>query len=58
MMADLYLAAIGAEPFSWGGANLDVDGSGRATYISALIKAANSDDYLDLIRFARGQDAS
>jgi hypothetical protein len=55
MMADLYLACIGAEPFSWGGANLDVEGSGRATYISALIKAAETYEYLDLIRFARGQ---
>jgi Fic-DOC domain mobile mystery protein B len=55
MMADLYLASIGAEPFTWGGANLDVDGSGRATYISALIKAADTDEYVDLVRFARGQ---
>jgi Fic-DOC domain mobile mystery protein B len=54
MMADLYLASIGAEPFTWGGANLDVDGSGRATYIAALIKAADTDEYVDLIRFARG----
>lgn len=58
MMADLYLASIGVDPFTWGGANLDIDGSGRARYISALIKAANSDDYVDLIRFARGQSAS
>ena len=58
MMADLYLTSIGADPFTWGGANLDVDGSGRATYIAALIKAAGSDDYTDLIRFARGQLAS
>jgi Fic-DOC domain mobile mystery protein B len=58
MMADLYLVSIGVEPFTWGGASLDVDGSGRATYISALIKAANTDDYVDLTRFARGQPAS
>jgi Fic family protein len=55
MMADLYLTSIGADPFTWGSANLDVDGSGRATYIAALIKAAGSDDYADLIRFARGR---
>lgn len=55
MMADLYLSCIGAEPFSWGGANLDVDGSGRATYISALIEAASTDEYGNLVRFARGQ---
>ncbi len=54
MMADLYLDSIGAEPFLWGGANLDIDGSSRAAYIAALIKAANADEYEDLIRFARG----
>lgn len=57
MMADLYLASIGAEPFIWGGARLDVDGSDRATYIAALIKAVDTDDYADLIRFARGRPA-
>ena len=54
LMADLYPTSIGAEPFPWGSANLDVDGSGRATYIAALIKAARLDDYVDLIKFARG----
>jgi Fic-DOC domain mobile mystery protein B len=54
MMADLYLTSIGAEPFPWGSANLDVDGSSRATYIAALIKAVRTDEYVDLIRFARG----
>ncbi len=58
MMADLYLTSIGAEPFTWGGTNLDVDGSGRATYISALIKAATTGEYADLVRFARGEPAS
>ncbi|HTA12247.1 MAG TPA: mobile mystery protein B [Solirubrobacteraceae bacterium] len=53
LMADLYLASIGAEPFSWGGASLDQDGTSRKAYISALIKASASDDYDDLIRFAR-----
>lgn len=55
MMADLYLTSIGADPFTWGGANLDIDGSGRATYIAALIKAADTDQYADLVRFARGR---
>lgn len=54
MMADLYLVSIGAEPFPWGGANLDIAGSSRAAYIAALIKAANADEYGDLIRFAHG----
>ena len=57
MMADLYLSSIGAEPFSWGGADLDVDGSGRARYIAALVKAATADEYEDLISFARGSAA-
>lgn len=57
LMADLYLVAIGREPFAWGSASLDVDGSVRATYIAALVKAASSEHYTDLIRFARGQMA-
>lgn len=57
MMADLYLTSIGAEPFTWGSTNLDVDGSGRATYIAALIKAADTDEYVDLVEFARGRAA-
>lgn len=44
LMADLYLTAIGAEPFTWG----------SAAYIAALVKAARTGDYADLIRFARG----
>ncbi len=58
MMADLYLLTIGAEPFTWGGANLGVDDSGRKTYIAALIKAVDNGDHADLIRFARGQAVS
>jgi Fic-DOC domain mobile mystery protein B len=54
LMADLYLTAIGDEPFTWGSTDLDTDGSGRAAYITALVKAAETDDYADLIRFARG----
>ncbi len=41
--------------FTWGGANLDADGSGRATYISALIEAVDADEYADLVLFARGK---
>src|ERR1700689_1605148 len=47
LMADLYLTSVGASPFMWGGTNLDVDGSGRAEYIAALVKAADTDDYAD-----------
>jgi Fic-DOC domain mobile mystery protein B len=55
LMADLYLISTGAAPFPWGGATLDVDGSDRAAYIAALVKAARTDDYEDLLRFARGR---
>lgn len=54
LIADLYLTSIGAQPFSWGGTSLDVDGSSRGAYITALVKAATDGDYSDLIRFARG----
>jgi Fic-DOC domain mobile mystery protein B len=53
LLADLYLTANGSRPFTWGGTNLDVDGSGRQEYIAALVKAADTDDYADLVRFAR-----
>jgi Fic-DOC domain mobile mystery protein B len=53
LLADLYLMAIGARPFTWGGANLDVDGSGRDRYIAALVTAVNTGDYMDLVQFAR-----
>jgi Fic-DOC domain mobile mystery protein B len=53
LMADLYLTTIGSKPFSWGGTNLGADGSGREEYIAALIKAVDTDDYADLVQFAR-----
>jgi Fic-DOC domain mobile mystery protein B len=53
MMADLYLVSIGAQPFTWGGSDLDVAGSVRARCIAALITAVNTDDYVELVRFAR-----
>jgi Fic-DOC domain mobile mystery protein B len=54
LMADLYLISTGREPFVWGGPAIDVDGSLRARYNEALTRAAESDDYVDLVRFARG----
>jgi Fic-DOC domain mobile mystery protein B len=54
LMADLYLISTEADPFPWGAATLDVDGSDRTAYIDALVKAASTDDYEDLLRFARG----
>jgi len=53
LMADLHLTTAGSKPFSWGGANPDVDGSGRDEYITALVKADDTDDYADLVQFAR-----
>ena len=55
LMADVYLISTGAHPFPWGGATLDIDGSDRAAYIAALVRAASTNDYQDLLRFARGQ---
>ncbi len=54
LMADLYLLSVDSDPFTWGGTTLDVDGSVRARYIAALVKAADTDDCTDLIQFARG----
>lgn len=55
MMADLYLVSIGMDPFTWGSTTLDVEGSVRQQYIAALIKASVSEDYVDLVRFARDE---
>jgi hypothetical protein len=49
------LAHPGGVRFTWGGSDLDVDGSGRAAYLAALIKAVDTDEHDDLIRFARGR---
>jgi Fic-DOC domain mobile mystery protein B len=54
LMADLYLIASGAPPFTWGGSRLDEEDAGRAAYIRALVVAVETDDYSELIRFARG----
>lgn len=57
MLADLYLVSIGAEPFSWGGVSLDVNGSTRARYMAALIEAIDTGHHAELIEFARGEDS-
>jgi len=54
LMADLYLVAIDAPVFSWGRSRLDEEDAGRAAYISALVAAVETDDYAELVRFARG----
>jgi len=54
LMADLYLIASGSPSFTWGGSRLDEADAGRAAYIQALVLAVETDDYSELIRFARG----
>ncbi|NNN20777.1 MAG: mobile mystery protein B [Acidimicrobiales bacterium] len=53
MVADLYLVSIDIQPFTWGSTSLDVDGSTREQYIAALVRAVGTEDYEDLIHFAR-----
>ena len=52
LMADLLIAQLGGEPFSWGGGTLRDIGTLRAAYISAL-KAADAYDFAPLLDFAR-----
>lgn len=54
LMADLYLIAIGSPTFTWGESRLDEVDAGRAAYIRALVLAIGTDDYSELVRFARG----
>ena len=54
LMADLYLMAIGFPTFTWGLSRLDEEDAGRAAYIRGLVVAVESDDYSELVRFARG----
>ena len=52
MATDLLLANLGAEPFSWGNANLVEAGETRAGYIAAL-RAADKHDIGPLLDFVR-----
>lgn len=54
LVADLYLESFNLPVFSWGRCRLDEQDAGRAAYISALVEAVETDDYTELIRFARG----
>jgi hypothetical protein len=51
-MADLVLVHLGAEPFSWGRANLTDAGSTRRRYVVAL-RAADRHDIGPLLAFVR-----
>jgi Fic-DOC domain mobile mystery protein B len=53
LMADLYLVANGESMFTWGSKSIDVDGDARKRYIVALVKARHTDDFDDLLAFAR-----
>lgn len=52
MLTDLLLRDFGVEPFSWGVARLELEGSGRDQYIAAL-KAADTGEYRALLTFVR-----
>ncbi len=52
LMADLLIARLGGEPFSWGGGTLRDIGTLRAEYIAAL-RAADNHDFAPLLAFAR-----
>ena len=51
-MADLLIAQLGGEPFSWGGGTLRDIGTLRADHIRGL-RAADKHDFVSLLDFAR-----
>jgi len=52
LIADLLLVQHGADRFTWGAADLVVEGDVRQAYLSAL-RAADAGDYGPLLAFAR-----
>jgi Fic-DOC domain mobile mystery protein B len=52
MMADLLIAKVGGEPFTWGGGSIHDTGTLRKTYVEAL-QAADNHDHVPLLAFAR-----
>jgi Fic-DOC domain mobile mystery protein B len=52
LIADLYLASVGATPFTWGASRLDTANEARKVYIQSLI-AAQMDGCASLVTFAR-----
>lgn len=52
LLADLLIAELGGQPFSWGGGTLRDVGSLRAEYVAAL-RAADNHDLAPLLAFAR-----
>ena len=55
MMTDLLLEQLGAEPFTWGQADLVHPGDARRRYIAAL-RAADAKDYGPLLDFLRSRE--
>jgi Fic-DOC domain mobile mystery protein B len=53
LATDLLVADLGAEPFTWGGAELITVTDLRADYLTALRHADTSHDFAPLIAFAR-----
>ena len=53
LATDLLVANLGAEPFSWGGAELTTATDLRANYLAALRHADSNHDLAPLIAFAR-----
>lgn len=52
LLADLLIAQLGGEPFSWGGGTLRDIGTLHAEYIGGL-RAADKHDFVSLLDFAR-----
>ena len=53
LATDLLVADLGAEPFTWGGAELTAPTDLRADYLTALRHADTTLDFTPLIEFAR-----
>ncbi len=53
LATDLLVADLGAEPFTWGGAELITTTDARSDYLTALRHADSSRDFAPLIAFAR-----
>jgi Fic-DOC domain mobile mystery protein B len=53
LAADLLVTALGAAPFTWGGAELTTASDLRADYLAALRHADRGLDFTALIEFAR-----
>jgi len=52
LMADLLLASLGADPFTWGSSNLNEEGTARSRYLQAL-READKGSIADLVAFVR-----